>query len=343
MIGLLVILVLLFLLFCGLLWAGSGKTVHEAQGSGIIEAIPAALEDEPSLPTGLLVILSYSLAYGLGPQRCRRAPADAAMVYDRLDHVIETIAASEADIALLQEVDFASARTHDIDQLYYIASALGWGYAARALTWECRYLPYPCWPWGQPTGRLQAGMGVISRYTLVQNVRQRLPQAHPYPLLSWRFAPQHTVQMVDVQCGRHSLRLLNVHLEARRVAGRQRQMRALVRFARNVHTTTSVLMGAFNCGVSSLAAVGDHEQNISVHSTMALIIHELQDRFRMVPTSAGTSPSVAARYHLDHALVGSGLSPLETRLIPVDASVSDRLPLVLYLRWTLPLMSSGPC
>ncbi|MEE9148304.1 MAG: hypothetical protein V3U27_12995, partial [Candidatus Tectomicrobia bacterium] len=127
MIGLLVILVLLFLLLCGLLWAGSGKTVHEAQGSGIIEAIPAALEDEPSLPTGLLVILSYSLAYGLGPQRCRRAPADAAMVYDRLDHVIETIAASEADIALLQEVDFASARTHDIDQLYYIASALGWG------------------------------------------------------------------------------------------------------------------------------------------------------------------------------------------------------------------------
>ena len=57
---------------------------------------------------------------------------------------------------LLQEVDFASQRTHDIDQLHYIAAALGWGFAARVITWECRYVPYPVWPAGR-THRATAG------------------------------------------------------------------------------------------------------------------------------------------------------------------------------------------
>ena len=55
---------------------------------------------------------------------------DPAAVYDRLDAVIEAIAASGADVALLQEVDFASRRTYDIDQLQ-LAAALGWGFGTR--------------------------------------------------------------------------------------------------------------------------------------------------------------------------------------------------------------------
>ena len=175
MIEVVVALVLVLLLLGGLVWAGGGKTIHETQGSGIIESIPDALEREPAAPE-TLVVLSYDLAYGLGTQRSRVPPPEITTIYDRLDQIVETIAGSGADVALLQEVDFASRRTHDIDQLHYIAAALGWGFAARALTWECRYLPFPCWPFGRPTGRLRAGMGVISRYPLIQNTRQRLSQ-----------------------------------------------------------------------------------------------------------------------------------------------------------------------
>src|SRR5262249_6920977 len=144
MLEVVVILAVLLLLLGAVLWAGGGKTLHEAQASGIIETIPGALEVLPS-PAAELVVLSYSIAYGLGDARQQERRVEPAAVYDCLDAVIEPIAASGADVALLQEVDFASRRTYDVDQLQYIAAALGWGFVARVITWECRYLPSPLW------------------------------------------------------------------------------------------------------------------------------------------------------------------------------------------------------
>ena len=144
---------------------------------------------------------------------------------------------------LLQEVDFASRRTYDVDQLHYIAEALGWGFAARVIAWECRYLPYPLWPPGRWAGRLRAGPGVMSRYPLMQNTRQRLSQSGAHPLVSPLFAPYPMVQMVDVQCGERTVRLLNAHVQADNTATHLQQAQELVAFARQVATPNCVLMG----------------------------------------------------------------------------------------------------
>jgi hypothetical protein len=248
------------------------------------------------------------LHYALGPPQARSQPPDAATICDCLDQVIETVVDSGADIVLLQEADFASQRTHDIDQLYYIAVALGWGYAARASTWECRYLP---WPLRQPPGRIRAGMGVISRYPLVQNVRQRLPHVHPYPPLAAHWFPSPTVQMVDVQCGGTTLRLLQVDGWTYDAIVPRRQLQALASFIRDVQTPASVLMTAQPALLAQLSAELDH-------------------RFRVVTDGASAGGA--------QALVGVGLNPLETRVLPVKASVLTDAPLALHLRWALPVM-----
>lgn len=310
MIPLLICVVLLVLvLLGGVVWASSAEMPRLPQGSGIIEAIPDALETESSQPSGQLILLAYRLRYALGPQEACNQPLDAATICDRLDYVIETIVDSGADIVLLQEADFASQRTHDIDQLFYIAAALGWGYAARASTWECRYLP---WPLRHPLGRIRAGMGVISRYPLVQNVRQRLPQTRPYPPLVARWFPSPTVQMVDVQCGGTTLRLLQVDGGTHDAIVSRRQLQALASFIRDVQTPASVLMA-------------------TQPTPLAQLSMELEHRFRVV--TDGVSSSGVAR-----ALVGAGLNPLETRVLPVAAPVLAHAPLVLHLRWALPLM-----
>src|SRR4029434_7748042 len=100
MLEVVVMLAVLLLLLGAVLWAGGGKTLYEAQGSGIIETIPGALEALPA-PAAELVVLSYSIAYGLGDPRQPRRPVDPATVYDHLDAVIETLAASGAEAALL--------------------------------------------------------------------------------------------------------------------------------------------------------------------------------------------------------------------------------------------------
>jgi endonuclease/exonuclease/phosphatase family metal-dependent hydrolase len=338
MIALLVVLLLLGVLLAALLWAGGGKTLHEPHGSGIIEAISDAFEREPAA-TGTLVVLTYDLGYGLGEPH-KPASALAASIYDRLDHIVETVAAVGADVALFQEVDFASQRTHGIDQLHYIAAALGWGFAARAITWECRYLPYPVWPVGRPTGRVRAGMGVISRYPLVQNTRQRLPQARSMPVLAPLFLPHHVVQMVDVQCGTQTLRLCNVHLDAHDVTSRQRQARALAEFVRHIATPVSVLMGAFNAALPHTAESGS-ATDPSLDQTMDIIVDELQGRFRAVVDDTLLPQMPAAPASLPQVLVGSGARAVETRLLPLYTPVSAHLLLVVSLRWAVPLVMSN--
>jgi endonuclease/exonuclease/phosphatase family metal-dependent hydrolase len=334
MLEVVVILAVLLLLLGAVLWAGGGKTLHSAQGSGIIETIPGALEIWPP-PAQELVVLSYSIAYGLGDSRQRGV--NPAAVYDRLDAVIETIAASGADVVLLQEVDFASRRTYDIDQLQYIAAALGWGFVARVITWECRYLPSPFWALQRHAGRLRAGQGVISRFPLVQNTRQRLSQPLTQPLLSPLFSPYHTVQMVDMQCGDRTVRFLNVHLEPRDPVTRQRQAQELVAFVRQVATPNCVLMGALN----NLASEGTARSNgpaISQVRALDIITSGLRDRLRTVTAmhpSALPGPLYSPR---EYALIGPGLQIVETQVMMPDEPVSDHLPLLLRLRWALPLI-----
>jgi endonuclease/exonuclease/phosphatase family metal-dependent hydrolase len=320
MVGVVAVVALTLLVGLGLFWAGGGKTIHASQGSGIIESIPDALETTPT-PAETLVVVSYNIAYGLGGPHGQTPPVDIATVYDRLDRTIETIAASEADVALLQEVDFASQRTFEIDQLHYIAAALGWGFAARAITWECRYL---FWPLTRPVGHIRAGMGVLSRYPLVQNTRRRLPQPRGLSGLARLFVPHDTVQMVDVQCGRQTIRLLNVHLDRYRAATRQRQAYELVAFARSVETPMSVIMGAFNAAPSDPA--------------MATVTEGLRGHFRAVDSEGLSASAADPRQRLDHLLIGSSMRALDTRRLPGDAPVSDRLPVVTHLRWVVPLI-----
>jgi endonuclease/exonuclease/phosphatase family metal-dependent hydrolase len=328
-------LAILLLLAGAVLWAGGGKTLHEAHGSGIVEAIPGALESAPPAPEEL-VVLSYSIAYGLDGHAGR--PDNATAFYDCLEQIIETIAASGADLVLLQEVDFASRRTYNVDQLQYIAVALGWGFVARVITWECRYLPAPLWPPWRQIGRLRAGQGVISRYPLVQNTRHRLSQSPAQPLFSPLFAPYRTVQMVDVQCGSRALRLLNVHLEPYDAATRQRQAEELVAFVRQVATPNCVLMGAFQ-GVTQAVSTPPGGVAGQQDRTMDIVMTGLRDRLRLVADTTPTYPAAVPRSRLDHVLVGPGLQAVETQVMLLDTPVSDHLPLLVRLRWALPLTS----
>ncbi len=321
MIALVTLALLLLLALVASLWAAGGQTVYTTPGSGIIEAIPNALEDAPMPPEGQLVILSYPLGYAWEAPTANHSAPSPTTVCDRLDSVIETIAASGADIALLQEVDFASQRTCGIDQLSYIAAALGWGYAARAVTWECRYVP---WPWRYPTGRVRAGLGVISRYPLTQHVRHHLPHAQAGLLWAARLLPRHAVQMVDVQCGATTLRLLNAHLVPQPTATRQRQMRQLAAFAHGARTPSCILMGSLRGAAQDDVLTG--------------LISEPPNPLHVVTAPVDQREIEVADTQPDSVLIGRSLQALEARLVAVEGSLSADLPLALHLRWDLPLM-----
>ena len=291
----LIALVLLVLVTGAVLWAGGGKTVFEAQGVGIVEAISGSLPESSAAPPDLLTLFSYNLAYGLGGAGWRSAPQEAAAVYDRLDRVIEAIAACGADAVLLQAVDFASRRTDDTAQLHYMAAALGWGYVATVTTWECRYLPVP---WRQ-AGRVRAGQGVISRLPLEHNSWQRLSQSRAFPLLAALFAPHDAVQVVDMRCGVRGVRLMQAHLAPRPAGRRQRREEQLAAIMRRAAMPSCVLTG-----VNAATADG-----ICAH----------------------LSATPALRPEAGGVLLGSGWPDARVRVLPPLAGVSEHPPVLVKL------------
>jgi endonuclease/exonuclease/phosphatase family metal-dependent hydrolase len=291
----LVALVLPVLVACAVLWAGGGKTVFAAQGIGIVEAMPGSLPESSAVPSEVLTLFSYNLAYGLGGAGAKVAPQGDVAVYDRLDRVIEAIAACEADAALLQAVDFASSRTNCIAQLHYIAAALGWGYVATITTWECRYLPAP---WRQ-AGRVRAGLGIISRLPLEHNSWQRLPQSRAFPMMAELFAPHDAVQVVDMRCGVRGVRLMQVHLTPRRASRQQWREEQLGAIARR-----SAMPSCVMTGVDAAAADG-----ICAH--------------------LGATP--ALRPEAGGVLLGSGWPDAKVRVLPPLAGVSDHVPVLVKL------------
>ena len=88
MIPLLLTLSLLIAVVGAALWASGGKTVHEEQGVGTVEAMPGSLSESSAAPCTALTLFSYDLGYGLGGTRLGAAQASEA-VYDRLDRVVE--------------------------------------------------------------------------------------------------------------------------------------------------------------------------------------------------------------------------------------------------------------
>ena len=251
----------LLIVFVGVvLWAGGSEVAVEEHGVGIVEAMPRSPAESSLEPLEVLTLYSHNLGYGLGDAEAGAAQTREA-IYDRLDSVLEGIAASEADAALLGAVDFASSRTGFIPQLHYVAAALGWEYVAAITTWECRYLPLP----RSQAGRVRAGQGIISRLPLEHNSWHRFAQPR------WKiagpaapFAPHDAMQVVDMRCGVRGIRLVQVHLASRHGDGDGRRQDELLHVMRRVGMPSCVVTGVdrrtaeeIGCALGFQATSGD--------------------------------------------------------------------------------------
>jgi len=73
---------------------------------------------------------------------------------------------------------------------------------------------------------------------------------------------------------------------------------------------------------------------------MHIITEGVRGRFRLVTEADSTAPASGPRPCLGHVFVGSGLRALEHNVITLDEPVSAHLPVVLHVRWNLPLVIS---
>ena len=161
-----------------------------------------------------LSILSWNIGYaGLGREQdffmdggTKAKPGDADTVRSYLSGIASTIADTDADLVMLQEVDTDSSRTYGIDETEELSRMV----SAYALNYSCPFVPIPM----PPIGRVHSGLFTTADYTIASAERISLPCPFSWPLSTANLKRCLLVSYLPVAGSEHQLVLVNLHLEA---------------------------------------------------------------------------------------------------------------------------------
>lgn len=238
---LLLVVFTLLVVICGWFgWRWFSSDAHDIglrrQGKIVTSPSPAVRVKEE------VTILSYNMGFAAGPVQHSLADDHPEEFFRRnLDSVVHLLKSSGADIALLQEVDLHSKRSHYVNQLEYIMKKTGWGYAAPVVDWDM-FFPL------RKEHRIRKATVVLSRYPIKSssyrlnsaksNFDNYLLNVFYYPLL-WKSCMQH----VQVVLGDKTLNVFNNHLCVWTREARKDQFDVLMDWIREENLGNNLVIG----------------------------------------------------------------------------------------------------
>lgn len=332
----------LLLLFLGLvaavIWMAGGVQSPRRFEAPVIEAGST----RPVIATSTLTVVVWNIAWAYGPGSEGSGSAeDPAHFEENLDRMGRFLAEQEADIVLLQEVDFGATRSHHVDQAQRLAEAAGLGYVAPAVSWVANWVPFPYWPPRDHFGRMRSGGAVLSRFPIELNEVTLLEKPESNPFWYNLFYPFRYVQETKIRVLGAPFRVYNAHLEAFDVDNRKAQARTFSRIIDDGPDDLVIVGGDFNSvppeSPQRAGFADEPETDFNGDDTLAILrsTGRLRDAFADVfeeePGSYFTFPAGDPNRKLDHLL----LSP-EFRIVSAEVgrrvgTVSDHLPLVVRL------------
>jgi endonuclease/exonuclease/phosphatase family metal-dependent hydrolase len=290
-----------------------------------------------------LRVLVWNVAWGYGFGSDGSGQAKPAEHFARsVQRMAALVRASDADVVLLQEIDFDATRSHHVDQAEAIARAAGLPYVARAVSWKANWVPFPYWPPSEHFGRMRSGGAILSRYPLSAHDVELFAKPDSNPLYYNLFYLFRYAQQVRIDTPVGELFVVNVHLEAFDADNRMAQARRLAARLGAKITPLTILGGDFNSPPPETEAksgfADEPQTDFTGDDTVAVLrqIEGLTDAFapadyRASPATYFTFPASAPNRKLDHALVGSGFIVREARVYREADDVSDHLPLLITL------------
>ncbi|MBI4820630.1 MAG: endonuclease/exonuclease/phosphatase family protein [Deltaproteobacteria bacterium] len=298
-----------------------------------------------------LTVVTWNIAWGFGwgsEGRQKQAPKSAERLIRTLTEMGSTLANVGADLALLQEVDFASARSHDLDEAEIIAKSSGLRYVAPIVTWRSNFVPYPSWRPSNWWGHIVSGGAILSRHPMTSAFGELLPKPKNQPFWYRPFYPFRFMSCASVELPGRALRVVNVHLEAFDAENRMDQARRIAARLRSLDSVT-LLGGDFNTVPPEALArhgfVDEPKTDFRSDETM-LILRELLEPSRgtelgrarsalsdvMSRARSGqesfTFPSHAPNRRLDHLFHDESLVLREARVMKEAGTLSDHLPVI---------------
>jgi len=235
----LVIIIIAFIAF--FFWASS-STLNSTEYKVVSE-----LENKvkPENDT-IFSIVTYNIGYLSGMTNNRAIEKPKQLFDNNMNKVLLETKNVNPDIIAFQEIDYNASRSYNVNQETEIA-ALGFNYAARAVNWDERYLPFPYWPIKMHFGKVVSGQSIISKYPLKEHQRIVLQRVESEPFYRDAFYLERLAQVVKVVLNGQEVVLINIHLEAFDKATRVNQFEeVLAIFNKYKNDYPTILLGDFN-------------------------------------------------------------------------------------------------
>ncbi|MCK4836281.1 MAG: endonuclease/exonuclease/phosphatase family protein, partial [Candidatus Aminicenantes bacterium] len=193
-------------------------------------------------------IMSYNIGYLSGMSNSLPLREDKDFFDNNKKEFIRLLNSVQPDFVGYQEMDFHSHRSHYADQLRDVVSGFGFAYAAKAINWDKRYVPFPNWPPAAHFKRMVSGQALTSNFPIISNRRIVLEKIKNKPFYYRAFYLDRLAQVVELEVGKRQLVIINIHLEAFEKETRKRQAQEVLEIYRSLKDQYPVLLiGDFNC------------------------------------------------------------------------------------------------
>ena len=336
-----------FILVIFIVWAA-----HTSLFSGVIlqpyitsEYLPQ--EKTNSLADKHIIVMSWNIgfAYGIGSEGSGYQKLPLAEMKKRLDEVSQVIDKYSPDIIFLQEVDFNSDRSHNIDQLAYLANKNGYKNFAYAISWEHNYVPFPYWPIRNQWAKMSSGGGILSRFPISSNEVTLYDKPEVNAWWYNLFYLFRYSQKVSIKIDNHQVELVNNHLEAFDKNTRQQQASELAgKLKKSYSNKPLIVAGDFNTtptGAKMLTGFEDLGDNNYEDDNTYRLVDDLPFLSEIVNLSEYmkneskwfTFSSVNPDRRLDYVFISEHFEVLHNEIDKTQ--VSDHFPIISKLKLNL--------
>ena len=213
-----IVLVGLLICFGGSLLLYFTVTAYKPESQLYISNLSDKPKPELSLPTDLK-LLTWNIGYGgLGTKADFIMEGGKMGVPEGHDDVERNLRAIEsvlkdsvADIYLLQEVERASSRTFDINELNRITTRFPDYFSWFAPNFKVQYVPSPI---SDPIGRVDSGILTLGRWDTPATIRYQLPGEFPWPTRIFHLKRCLTLARFKSPVENRDWCVINLHLSA---------------------------------------------------------------------------------------------------------------------------------
>lgn len=182
---------------------------------------------------GRLIIAAYNVAHGRGTSDSNWQRGAYAEQLERLDRIAGLLKSENADIVVLNEVDFSAVWSSHLDQATYIAEKAGYPYLVKQVNMDASF----------PLVRIKYGNAILSRFEINEAERIDLPD---YSSLESLLIGYKRACLCNIKLdGKNSIEFLGLHLEHRSEEVRFQAMGILKNFG-DYERPAPILAGDFN-------------------------------------------------------------------------------------------------